>query len=555
MKILNKASFCPVCKVPIIGNSCERCGRPASAPIVPTKLAPVFKEELQMLSEVTGEPVNKFNSLELWTANRYYYYQGRKIFKVIGGNFIEAPKIQWAKNKKLVFAKLEKDERIDEKEYCARIKEANRFALGTLEEKAIRFIHTVIDKFSNEISYKAVSFSGGKDSMVVSHLVRKALGSNGVLHIFTDTTLENPDTLGFVKKAEDKVFLLKAEPQQSFFSLAEKALLPSRIHRWCCTAIKTAPIEKLLKQILEPGERILMFEGTRWEESLKRREYEKIELNSKIALQIIARPILNWSSLEEWLYLLSEGIDVNNSYRYGMRRVGCSLCPLNSSWSEFVLKSLYPDLTEKYIDLLYRFATSQQIEKTIADYIANGQWKTRAGGSGNHKYSLLAEISNWEVDYKFTHIGLNKSIETSTLREYLKPLGKKYKLKTFESQIGSKAILILSKDQRVICKMSMQGNTLDIWWFLKEDKTYRQFLTDLKKQLVKYQFCAYCGGCETKCISHAINVDAKNKMYTVNSDKCIGCGECINIEQVGCLLAKSVKTTTAYKSKEEVING
>ena len=510
-----------------------------------------------MLADVTDEPVDKFDSLELWTANRYYYYEGKKIFKVTGGNLIENPKIEWVKNKKMVLSKREKNERIDEKEYYSRIKEANRFALGTLEERSIKFIQDTVDNFEDEVAFKAISFSGGKDSAVLSHLVRMAFGSNGILHIFADTTLENPDTLDFIKRFadEEKIFLLKAEPQQNFFTLVEKALLPSRIHRWCCTAMKTAPIEKLLRQILEPKEKILMFEGARREESPGRQKYEEIELNSKIALQIIARPILNWSTLEERLYILSEGIAINECYRYGMRRVGCSLCPLNSSWSEYVLKFYYPSLAEMYLRLLYNFAKPQKIQESMTDYIAKGQWKTRAGGSAHHKYSSLAEILDWVEDYKYIHIRLNRAIKMSLFKEYIKPLNKKYELESFESQIGTKTILILSKEQKMVCKIIIEGDILCVWWFTEDNKMCQRFLTDLKRQLIKYQFCTYCGGCETKCAFHAITVDAEDQKYTINSDRCIGCGECIRIEKVGCLLAKSVKTTSAYKIMGEMING
>lgn len=554
---MNIAHFCCACKVPIIGGLCERCGRPAGSPKVPLKISPVFNEELQMLSEVTGEPIDEFNSLELWTVNRYYYYEGKRIFRVTGGNFIEHPKIEWLQNKRRVFKRLKESEKIDEEEYCERVKKANCFALGTLEEKSVRFVRETVNKFRDQIAYKAISFSGGKDSALVSYLVRKALGSNGILHIFSDTTLENSDTLNYVKDFEEneRIFLLKTEPQQGFVKLVKKALLPSRIHRWCCTALKTAPIERLLKQILEPGVKVLMFEGTRHEESLRRRKYEPLELNSKIALQIIARPIIEWATLEEWLYILSKQIPINDSYRYGMRRVGCSLCPLNSGWSEYILKSHYFSLARDYINLLYDLARPRNIQVNITDYIAHGQWKTRAGGSVEHRYSVLAEISSWEEDYKFTRIGLSKTVEIIVLREYLKPLSKKYKFKSFESQIGVKTILLLSKEHKVICKIVIEGEFLYIWWFEDDSKIYRQFLADLKKQLIKYQFCAYCGGCETKCVFQAITIDAENQRYTVNTYRCIGCGECISINGIGCLLAKSVKTTIPYKIMKEVANG
>ncbi|GEM_PF-4510770 len=65
--------FCLTCNVPVIGDLCERCGRPVATPKIPLKISPVFEEELKMLREVTGEPVDEFDSLELWTSSRYYF--------------------------------------------------------------------------------------------------------------------------------------------------------------------------------------------------------------------------------------------------------------------------------------------------------------------------------------------------------------------------------------------------------------------------------------------------------------------------------------------------
>jgi len=541
--------FCRACNVPVIGELCERCKRPSASPKIPLRLSPVFKEELQMLSAATGEPVDRFDSLELWTANRHYYYEGTKIFRVIGGSFVDDIKIEWLKNPKLVLSRKSKKERLSENDFRSRMREANRFALGTLEHRAIKFIRGVADTFAHQISYKAVSFSGGKDSAVVSHLVRKAFSDNGILHIFSDTTIENDDTLNFITDFLDKekVFLVKAEPQQDYKSLVEKAMLPSRLHRWCCTAIKTAPIERIIRQIVEPGKKILMFEGTRSEESLERRPYQPLDCFSKIAIQIAARPILKWTSLEEWLYLLSEGIPLNKSYRFGMRRVGCSLCPLSSNWSEYVLRFRYPSLAQGYVRMLQESIRQLNVDVRIDvnDYISQGKWKVRAGGFGQG-HSALAEIPEWDEDYKSINIGLHDDIDRERLTEYLKPLFKSHQLDYFECRVGTKLVMLLTSDLKMRSKITIDKDRLSLSWFDDNEAEFKKFLSRLKKQLVKYTFCAYCGGCETKCAFQAITVDAVNQTYQVKAERCTGCAQCIDVKG-GCLLAKSVKSTSTYK--------
>jgi phosphoadenosine phosphosulfate reductase len=494
--------------------------------------------------------------LELWTSNRYYYYNGIKVFKVNGGSFVEDVKIEWLKNAKLVLSKRKSQKILSETGLCHRIREANRFTLGTLEDKAISFIKGVANTFDLQTEYRVVSFSGGKDSTVVSHLVRKAFSDNGILHIFSNTTIENDDTLDFVKQfvGKEKVFLLKAESQQSFTELVGKAMLPSRIHRWCCTAVKTAPIEHILRQILEPNKKVLMFEGTRREESLQRQPYKPLDCASKIAIQMAARPILDWSSLEEWLYLLSEGIDFNQGYRYGMRRVGCSICPMNSSWSEYVLKHRSPSLANHYVRLLRDSIKKLNVHvlTDVNDYINNGKWKVRSGGFGLD-ISALAEIPEWNEDYRFTRIGMQDPIDVNRIGEYLKPLFKSCKLESLYSRVGTKSVILLSSNLKMHGKMTIEGQHLSIWWFDEDENSFKVFLSRLKKQLIKYRFCVYCMGCETKCGCQAITVDGDKRTYEVNSDMCIGCGDCINVK-IGCLLAKSVKSTSIYTMERDVAN-
>lgn len=83
-------------------------------------------------------------------------------------------------------------------DYIAKFIKANKDRYNYITEEAVNYIQQYQDKY--KIEDMMVSFSGGKDSTVTSHLVNRALGTNKVLHIFGDTTLEFPYTLEYKKR-------------------------------------------------------------------------------------------------------------------------------------------------------------------------------------------------------------------------------------------------------------------------------------------------------------------------------------------------------------------
>lgn len=64
--------------------------------------------------------------------------------------------------------------------------ELNKGRFDEITEEATREIQKYKDRYP--LDDMMISFSGGKDSTVTSHLVRTALGSNDILHVFGDTT-------------------------------------------------------------------------------------------------------------------------------------------------------------------------------------------------------------------------------------------------------------------------------------------------------------------------------------------------------------------------------
>ena len=72
-------------------------------------------------------------------------------------------------------------------EYIERFISANKERYDYITEEAIHYVQEYREKY--DIEDMMVSFSGGKDSTVTSHIVNKAFGTNRILHIFGDTTL------------------------------------------------------------------------------------------------------------------------------------------------------------------------------------------------------------------------------------------------------------------------------------------------------------------------------------------------------------------------------
>lgn len=146
---------------------------------------------------------------------------------------------------------------------------------------AIPFIVENFEKYKNRMTL--VSFSGGKDSTVVSHLVRLALNNPTILHIFGDTTLELPKTYEYIRRFQEAnpftPFFEERNEENNFFEMCEEIGPPSRVKTWCCSIFKTGPMGTTLANF---DENILTFLGLRRGESVSRSKYKKVSQSPKI---------------------------------------------------------------------------------------------------------------------------------------------------------------------------------------------------------------------------------------------------------------------------------
>ncbi len=125
-----------------------------------------------------------------------------------------------------------------------------------------------------------VSFSGGKDSTVLLHLIRTYVDKN-IKGVFLNTGIEYPNIVEFVKKQEN-IDLVR--PKKSFFEIISKYGLP----------IISKEQSQYLSEINNP------------------------KISDKIKKQRLSGK--NFSISKKWIYILDENIKVSNKCCYHLKK-------------------------------------------------------------------------------------------------------------------------------------------------------------------------------------------------------------------------------------------
>ena len=533
--------WCSHCNVPIFESVCPKCG--SESKYIATDIRPVFPEE-RLLLALIQEKENPYcyDSASVWYGGGAYIINGKK--EKISVTEINKWSLEKIKSIKEAYDSLA--EGIDQsyfEENIALFVEANTDRYNYITEEAMRFVLTYKDKF--EIRDMMVSFSGGKDSTVTSHIVNTALGTNQVLHVFGDTTLEFPTTLEYKKRfnknEESKgVRILTAKNREkNFEELCEIVGPPSRVMRWCCTVFKTGAIQKTIASAFKDKTNILSFQGIRHNESASRSKYERESESPKIAKQIVVSPIIEWIDYDVWLYILTTGIDFNHAYRLGYTRVGCWCCPNNGAWSEFLSKV---HLYERYVhwhDILLEFAKKIDAK----DYVNDGKWKARQGGKGlDAAQTSIVSFEPCATEENAFNYELQRPI-SDELYELFKPFG------VINKELGNKRlgeVYVIGSNGMValILQGRIGGTKLKVTIkniHIAGARTLSVAEGKVQCQLTKYQMCLGCKACESVCRHDAISVkdDGTGKaIYSIDDNRCVRCTECVGHFSAGCYMRK-----------------
>ena len=536
--------WCSLCHVPVADATCSSCGRGIGRLLSTGRLRPVFSQEIVLMQGFIGETLmSSPRDLVLWRSGRDYYVAGRKVFRLTGGNCTEPPRLVVHDTE--LFRSLRGNNRGRRPNWLRRdpsvtrnlIASANALRLVRQEEEAICFLRQVRARYPD--MPLAVSWSGGKDSTVVSMLAQNAFPGERIPHVFADTTMELPSTYEFLqefRKANPAVPFLVGVPSRDFFELCREIGPPSRIQRWCCTTHKAAPLAEVFRAVGGNG-KVLAIGGLRRNESIRRQAYKRVIIDGKIGPQVLVSPIADWSDFDVWARILADNLIVNDTYRSGLDRIGCAFCPNSCEWSNMIGSLVFSNYFRPWFELLTQMAGKAGIQAP-EEYVRSNAWKNRLGGgmgaeglSDSYKYNI--STLPCQSDEHSTIYKLATHFDLLTLKELLKPFGH-VSADLHIGNIGHYQVVgphgnfaIRAVPQRQHIRATFENGLVR-----------KRLEGALRLQFRKLQACVGCGGCAAICASGAIVRVGPD--YAILQEQCTHCLQCIRKIRAGCIAAHSL---------------
>lgn len=494
------------------------------------EIRPVFKEELDFFGMDRYWRYPNTKQPLLWAEGiRRYVLNGELVAEAAGGGYYTKPKLKQIKEG-LTLRPISVQE----------LWKTNASLITGMEQRAIRFIQQTYQEYQKKGYAFVVAFSGGKDSLLLLDLVAKALEPEKFYVVFSNTGMELQETLKTVQKAQQHWQNLRfveacshLDPADSWDEFGP----PGRRMRWCCSVHKSVPtILKLRELTGQYDVKAVVFDGVRAEESARRAQYDEISVGAKNINQVNCSPILAWNSAELYIYELHNDILLNDSYRYGMNRVGCTVCPLSSAWRDSISNSVYNNDVHLLLSKVEKYAENQEIPtERRKRYIEKDGWRTRMGGRGlpNGGNRVVQTVSDNTLILKF-------SATKQSWWDVAPILG------PIIHREGDRAIQLIDR-QEFRVEVETQGPlTVRISPFSRMD---RFVLSHLRGVANKVAYCIGCKACMVQCPFAAFEIDAKGKIRILE-DRCKHCSNCITFTEKGCVVAKSLAVTMGGNSMD-----
>ncbi len=417
--------------------------------------------------------------------------------------------------------------------------EANRKHLQALGKNAINTIRGIVSRKEHRDLPVYVSFSGGKDSLVVLDLTKAALKQREFKAFFLNTGIEFPETVEFARSfcKEMKVPLEEMDSGSVFWEQVEKFGPPAKDFRWCCKVCKLASAGdleagkgtcSLQEKDAANAVAYLTVDGKRKHESFSRARIAASETNPFVPSQLNIFPIREWRALEVWLYIHWRGLSYNPLYDLGFERVGCWLCPSALAAEYARVKELHPEMHARWNAFLLEWAKEHGLSE---EFVEHGFWRWKElppkmlrlaeelgisvlakEKAEDFEIEVVSGISPCKAGGYSVEAGV-KGIREKEAADFINVLGKT----VYAEELG----MLLVKTGTGTVKFFSNGNLL-VSSETKEKAV--QLFKETAKQLVRLSRCTGCGICVKACPVGAVSIK-EGKPHV--SEACIRCGKCM----------------------------
>jgi ferredoxin len=227
-------------------------------------------------------------------------------------------------------------------------------------------------------------------------------------------------------------------------------------------------------------------------------------------------------------------LPINKGYRNGLSRVGCSICPYSTPWSEHIVEKSYPKNINKFVEQILN-SLSDIKDKDV--YLKDGNWKLRAGGKTVSEEQSRVDFISTNPDFIAT-----LTAPKEDLLQWLKTLGKLQIQSQDKNTISSEI-----KYKKSVFHFKVVNNEEKNNLTISFDDIGNEILfqSHLKRVLYKTTFCVHCEVCEVECPTGALSVAP---LVSIDSEKCIHCHKCLDFTEKGCIAAKSINTPEGGKN-------
>jgi phosphoadenosine phosphosulfate reductase len=409
--------------------------------------------------------------------------------------------------------------------------EGNSEILHEIEREAITFVENTAQEYNLPI---VVAFSGGKDSLAVLLLVKKALLNQSYHIIFINTGIEFPETVDNVYSTAthydlQNQLLVKNVEKDQFFRVLQLYGFVARDYRVCCKTVKLGPTSQLIEEHFPEG--CLSYIGQRRYESHRRSASGRIWKNPWVPKQVGASPIHNWTAMMIWLYIFSENAPYNPLYEAGFERIGCMFCPASTMRELTIIADKCPSEWQRWESHAEEVAERQGMSK---EWLTHGfwRWKNHPPKIRELAHQMNIDLQSKYVDQESEPLSFVLEFEDEPSNEMIRGRFNKpidiVRATAFLPAIGE---VIVDLERRMIevtipnSESKMKAFLFESGYFSFSGPVTNKIANRFAQSVLRGLLCTACGTCQSLCSNEAIVIETNQAR--IIKENCSQCGECL----------------------------